>query len=354
MKRSFSQPSLKVKRDDDKSSLEKSVSYIEQLNPQCSICQNILLFPCTLGCGHSFCYRCLKDLHKHVHADGNHYESSDDSGDEHENQEQNHEDGNVKRTAVNRGQAYKNTFFDDQCFRSVIGGKFKSNFSSELLLNKSQLLTHILQDSIFCDNCPGLKCPTCRLKVKVLPKPNILLHESLKQLLGQLYDSRVEDYLSSYSQDFMLEQYEQSDRFKTIKMLVSESIGAIQQAVTFSNLMDSFSAYDEVEIVWCLSKLLKENTFIIVKDIIISNSYYSSDFNKLLTAQKLTSDDINYLIVSHPHFSLGYGDHTQQLIQNLKKRFKGGKSGVLGLLDDEETLHQSIRECIANNNLLNW
>lgn len=38
-------------------------------NVDCSICQNILLFPCTLGCGHSFCHDCINNLHRSAHED---------------------------------------------------------------------------------------------------------------------------------------------------------------------------------------------------------------------------------------------------------------------------------------------
>jgi hypothetical protein len=187
-----------------------------------------------------------------------------------------------------------------------------------------------------------------------MPKPNILLHEALKQLFGDVYEERIQEYLSNYCDEFILEQYEQSDRYKTIKMLVTESIQSIEQAVSFSNLMDSFSAYGDEEIVWGLNKLGKGGTFIIVKDVIISHDHYSSDFNKMLSSQRVTSDDINYLIVSHPNFSLGGGRHSNALTESLKKRFKGIRTGPLAMIDNEVMLNQAMRQCIVTNNLLNW
>jgi len=345
MKRSLSEPNLVNIPHNRTIAQQESLKNVTQLNPQCTICHDVLLFPCTLGCGHSFCYRCLKNLHKHVHRN---YDNNSESDEEPEN-------GNVTQP-LDLTQTYRNSFFDEQCFKTIVGGKLKQNFSSKLFLDKERLLTHILQDSIFCRECPGLKCPTCRLNVKVMPKPNILLHESLKQLLGQYYEDRVEEYLETYSQDFIIERYEQSDRFKTIKMLVSESIGAIEQAVSFSILMDSFNSYADIEIVWCLSKLLKDNMFVIVRDFIISNSHYSSDVSKLLNTGNLTNEDIMYLIVYHPNFSLGNGTTSAvNLTNNIKNKFKNvKKSGILDLIDNEEKMDEALRECIITNNLLNW
>ena len=337
MRRSHSASQVSISRIDD-----VSKSSIESMNYGCSICTDVMLFPCTLGCGHSFCYRCLKNMHKHVHNQrcDSDADSEDDSEDE------------VPQVPQNSVDSYRNAFFDDQCFKAVVGGSASNKFTSKLLMDKTKLLSHILNDSVFCDNCPNLKCPTCRVSVKVMPKPNILLHEALKHLLHDVYESRIQEYLANYCDDFILEQYEQSDRYKTIKMLVTESIGAIQQAVKFSDLMDSFGAYGTEEIVWCLNKLMKGNTFIIVKDLIISHDNYSSDFNKLLSDQRVTSDDINYLITSHPSFSLG--NDSNVLITNLKKQFKGVRLGPLKMMDNEVLLNQGMRQCIVENNLLNW
>lgn len=332
---------------------------IDNFNPLCSICKDVLLFPCTLGCGHSFCYRCLKDMHSHVHGGQQHYESESASESESESASSESESDIFTLTSQqlnrNSSNTYRDAFFDEQCFKSVVGsGNTFNNFSSSLLLDTNKLLRHILHDSVFCDNCPALKCPTCRLNVKVLPKPNILLHETLKKLLGDVYEMRIHEYLSTYCEDFILEQYEQSERFKTITLLVSESIQSIQQATSFNNLMGAFSAYGPEEIVWCLNKLGKGGTFIIVKDIIVSNAHYSSDFNKLLESQKVTSDDINYLMVSHPNFSLGDGGQTPTLMRSLKKRFKGVRTGALALMDNEDKLNEAMRQCIITNDLLEW
>lgn len=356
MKRSFSESCLinRSKKDTTENAINAKNTkdtLNDNLNYQCSICKDVLLFPCTLGCGHSFCYRCLKDLHNHIHGVRIIGEPSDESYPDSDS-EVDEEPAPRQLRCQSTASSYRDAFFNNQCFKSVVGKGTFNHFSSNLLMDKDKLLSHILNDSVFCDNCPKLQCPTCRLAVKVLPKPNILLHELLKNTLGELYEIRTYEYLTLYCEDVILEKYEQSERFKTIKMLVSESIRGIEQAVTFGNLMASFSAYGPEEIVWCLYKLSKGNTFVIVKDIIISHEYYSSDFEILLRDQKVTSDDINYLIVSHPSFSLA--GRSPSLVSALKKRFKGVRTGILSLMDDEIALNEAMRKCIIANNLLEW
>lgn len=324
-------------------------TYLSAVDAQCPICKDILLFPCTLGCGHNFCYQCLKQLHSHIHNNAAQDDSSDD------------DDGDIPHVGDilhvvspppydNLGTS-NNIFYNRNCFNSVMLGKTQTKFMSELVLNKDKLQSHILRDCVFCDNCPDLTCPTCRLNVKVLPKPNIMMHENLKTMLGPIYENRMNDYLIDYSATFILKQYEKSQRYTTIKMLLQESIQAIEQAITFTNFMEAFSAYGPEEIVWCLNKLKEEKMFLIVKDLIISRDHYSSDFNKLLLDNLLASEDINYLLMHHPDLKLGNSNHDTKLIADLKKRFKGTRKGILKLLDDKELLDETMRKFLINNDM---
>lgn len=311
----------------------ESKQFLDDINAQCSICTDLLLFPCTLGCGHSFCYNCLKNLYKH--------NNSDDE-----------EDEEVEK----KSKTYKESFYNNECFKATLGKDFKSSskFNSKLLMNQDKLITHILNDSIYSSNCNGLKCPTCRENIQVLPKPNILLHKTLSSIFGELYEVRIQEYLSNYCEDFMLEQYERSERYKIIKELVSESIDSIEQAVSFDCLMESFNSYGPEEIVFCLSKLIKDQTFVAVKNMIISYNNYSIEFSNLLSSGQLTDNDINYLILSHPSFSVGNSANADKLKGKLLKRIKNTRTGILSLLDNENELKKTMRQFIVTHNLLDW
>ena len=339
MHRSLSLTDVKTTLKEDKSKIS------EHLFVDCSICQDILLFPCTLSCGHNFCYKCLKQMYNYNNNRLPNYDSDSDS-DQDSDSDSDSGDAHKNRDT----STYRKSFYDNQCFESVLSGKAGNKFSSDLMMDKDKLLSHILNDSIFEENCRSFQCPTCRQQINIIPKPNILLHESLKQILGDVYEQRMLDYLSTFCEDFIIEEYEKSERYKTIKMLVEESIQSIQQAVSFNDLMASFSAYSPIEIVWCLYKSIQNRTFVIVNDLIISYNHYSTDFEKLLRDDRVSNRDINFLIVSHPKFSLT----APQLEDTLKKQFRGKKTGELSLMDDETALTEAMRQCVTANNLLNW
>lgn len=329
---------------------------LSSLNPICNICKEILLFPSTLGCGHNFCHSCLKDYHNHCHRGNNRNNSNNRNvyDDEGESDSSDSQDSEEYRTVIvpstvstdtdtDTGGAAFATYNDFRTSNLELG----TNSDSKFILDRDEILSTIFRESVFCDNCPNLSCPTCRLNVKVLPTPNILLHETLKNILGDVYLCRMDAFLQEYSEKYVIESYEKSERFKTIMMLVRESLSAIEQAVKFDMLMQSFSAYGEEEIIWCLHKLLSENAFVVVKDFIISHNHYSSDFLKALREIDMPHEDIIYLIVWHPKFTVG----NDSLKNALKKKFKPRGEGSLALLNNKKTLEDTFKRFIIANKL---
>lgn len=113
------------------------------------------------------------------------------------------------------------------------------------------------------------------------------MHQILSNMFSEKYNNRINEYITEKCKIDIIERYEKSSRFCTLNVFIKESIESIQEAISFSALMDSCGAYAKEEVLWCLHKMKQEHGFIISGDLLISKKNYTKDFMKLLGKKKL-------------------------------------------------------------------
>lgn len=351
MKRSRSFDTFRVLKTKKNNDYNLSNEYISQ-HMSCSICRGELMLPCTLSCGHSFCFPCMKMMHSVQHPDYvNPNEREDDSSGDIEDGSSipsvlslpNSEEDSLEADFIENVHTLKTDKLEETNTTEK-GIQQISKIFENRENNINELLSDILGgnvqelDWVECDDCQ-YACPNCRIESWPFPSLNRTLHDLLFRIDTVNYSKRVEKYIDSFYSTRIVYKYEQSFRFKSLRDMIKALIeNSNQSGISYKTILLDFADYDRQEVLWAVYSVWKKykSVIIIVNDVILQTKHI----------QKHIIEHIDELSHSHILCLLAPIHNPNEMWKILKKKYTSPHGENLSIFMNEEKMLENIKKFI--------
>ncbi len=347
----------------------------------CTICQSQLNLPCTLNCGHSFCFECMKKFHKTKHPDyvfvkkvpvvpvvviNEEIDSSDsDSGDiDSENSGENDNVDNVVNVDKNVVNVDKNVVNGDKNVDNTNAIGIEADgieadgieAFNDAIVNVNNSIKDVTSDIIRgnltrvewvnCENC-DIECPNCKCISHPFPKLNILLHNIIFQTFPVEYTLNIQGLSVNIVYQNIIKLYEKTFRFRNLYEMLVETVKNCEiKGISFQELVTIFSDYKSIEVMWALYRyheLDDFSTFIILNDRII----FIDDIRDYIEMHINTETSQNLLVL----IAWICGD--EDIFDLIDERCGVPSGEILGKFKNEESMleifKQFINSCLIDS-----